>query len=299
MSIRETQLNTAKCYLMGAVVPLITTALAIWLTVHACNDWQLGLTKTASLGLYSFSCIAVSMCTTIMCIAYARLKIRNAAEAGKWEEQLPYLKKTCLAVALSAVTCIATVFASEYLPHTGLPDICCKAICGVGLPAALYTIWLLKIRDLLEDPDDKKEVLGYLTPAAMIAITILGTIFASQYLPNISSNMFPQAVTGCVSVLGLGALALSILHLHRENEKFWNYLLALMVFLGTILATIYASQHLPETFSSSGKSVTCAMIAILGTASGFALGRATRSKEEMPPNDLLDRDEILGTPVLK
>ena len=122
-----------------------------------------------------------------------------------WQKGKENMKTILTTVVLGLLTCLATIFASEYMPMSGLTVTAAGGvIAGVFLTGLAATIFYPFIA-CKEDNSKKCDMEYFIKPVALLIAAIVGTIFLSEYLPqdHLSSTFY----FGTCTVVGIGAFA--------------------------------------------------------------------------------------------
>lgn len=137
----------------------------------------------------------------------------------KSSECFRFIMNTILTtIVLALLTSLATIFASEYFPLTGLTAIAANgATTGIfftGLAATIFYPIFVPVDDQV-----RKTLLSLIQTTALVIATIVGMIFLSQYLPqNTLSSTFYNGTCAVVGMMASLAVIGSLVDACTRNN---------------------------------------------------------------------------------
>lgn len=263
---------------LGLLVPLAFFVAALVGTILASEylphlmDKKLAAGMTAAICLTGFAATTFALIdTTLPDISDKNMRDRATDLTWTW----------AIEVGILALSILATSYAATYLPEhltQVASDGTCAGIFLAGAGISLLTM-TYKLYQKCDQRDSGKEsaklVPTYFETLAIFILTLVGTIFASEYLPRIMDNTSAQAAAAMIGLVGFSATVISIVHKLVENEHdkkmAWKTMESVLLLALSIFATVYASQHLPDSRSVEFRSGICWTIGVVGISSAIAL----------------------------
>lgn len=152
----------------------------------------------------------------------AELQKKNSS----WSAGRVHLDGYVQAFSIGILTLLGTIFASEYLSNVLTDTSAQGATAGIFFAGAgLVTAKLFHvINGAFGDKASQKEVTKFLQPLALFVLSLVGTIFASEYFPRLMNSTVAAGLSATIGVVGFTATIISLAHkCLDESERFNAY----------------------------------------------------------------------------